>query len=122
MNDTLTNDAFISDGEYREKAEALYEQIEEAVDRFAEERDAPMDYENTGGVLTIFLEDTDTQVIISRQAATQQIWVAAKSGGFHCIYVEGHWRCTKTEETLDQLLSRTCSEQTKMDIHFDPFT
>jgi len=116
------NEATMNDEQYREKAETLYQQIEETVDRLAEEYDAPMDYENTGGVLTVFLEDTDTQVIISRQAATQQIWVAAKSGGFHCVYDNDQWRCTKTEETLDELLSRTCSEQTKMDIHFEPFT
>jgi len=111
----------MNDAEYREKTETLYQQIEETIDRFAEDQDAPMDYENSGGVLTIFLEDTDTQVIISRQAATQQIWVAAKSGGFHCIYDQAEWRCIKTQETLDELLSRTCSEQTKIGVCFDKF-
>lgn len=115
----------MNDAEYRAKAESLYQKIEETVDQFVEEKDAQMDYENSGGVLTIFLEDTGTQVIISRQAATQQIWVAAKSGGFHCAYVEEEngeqWRCTKTQETLNELLSRTCSEQTSMPILFPEF-
>jgi len=120
----------MNDAEYRAKAESLYQIIEEVVDQFVEEKDAQMDYENSGGVLTIFLEDTGTQVIISRQAATQQIWVAAKSGGFHCTYGGGaegdnnkeEWRCTKTQETLDELLSRTCSEQTNIPIHFPKFS
>lgn len=125
----------MNDAEYRAKAESLYQTIEDVVDQFVEEKDAQMDYENSGGVLTIFLEDTDTQVIISRQAATQQIWVAAKSGGFHCTYEgesekksggedeenKAEWRCTKTQETLDELLSRTCSEQTSVPIIFPKF-
>lgn len=112
----------MNDAEYRAKAEALYHQIEEAVDALVEEQDAAMDYENSGGVLTIFLEDTDTQVIISRQAATQQIWVAAKSGGFHCVYENEQWYCTKTQENLHELLSRTCSEQSQMTIRFGEFS
>lgn len=115
----------MNDAEYRAKAESIYQEIEATVDQLVEEKNAQMDYENSGGVLTIFLEDTSTQVIISRQAATQQIWVAAKSGGFHCAYIEEkgreQWRCTKTQETLNELLSRTCSEQTNMTILFPEF-
>ena len=112
----------MNDAEYRAKAESIYLQVEDRVDQLVEELDAQMDYENSGGVLTIFLEDTKTQVIISRQAATQQIWVAAKSGGFHCHYDQDQWRCTKTQETLEELLSRTCSEQSSMPIHFPKLT
>ena len=104
--------------EYRAEAERLYNRIEEILDQMIEEDDAPLDYENAAGVLTIILEDTETQVIISRQAATQQIWVAAKSGGFHLVFENDQWICTKTQETLQALLSRTCSEQSSSPIHF----
>ncbi len=112
----------MNEAEYRHRAEALYREIEEAIDLMVEEQDVQMDYENSGGVLTIFLEDTHSQVIISRQTATQQIWVAAKSGGFHCIDDNGQWRCTKTQETLQELLSRTCCEQSTAHIEFPAFS
>lgn len=111
----------MNDAEYREKSEKIYQLIEETADRLAEEKDVKIDYENSGGVLTLFLEDTNTQVIVSRQAATQEIWVAAKSGGFHCVYKNEGWYCTKTQEALHELLSRTCTEQSTATIHFSDF-
>ena len=108
----------MNDADYRELAETLYNRLEEFIDYLIEEEDASLDYENNGGVLTIFCEDTDSQIIISRQQASHEIWVAAKSGGFHCGYQEGQWICNKTLESLAQLLSRTCSEQSSMLIIF----
>lgn len=104
--------------EYAEIAESLYMTIEEILDQKIEQEQASLDYENSSGVLTIDCEDTDTQVIISRQQASQQIWVAAKSGGFHCDYQAGVWRCAKTDETLEALLSRVCTEQSHSSISF----
>ena len=101
----------MNDAIYRELTESLYNRIEELIDLLIEEKDSALDYENNSGVLTILCEDTDTQVIISRQQASHEVWVAAKSGGFHCIYKNDGWFCSKTNETLAALLTRTCSEQ-----------
>ncbi len=111
----------MNDAEYRVVAESLYTKIEETIDTLIEEKDAELDYENNGGVLTILCEDSDTQVIVSRQQASHEIWVAAKSGGFHCAYENKNWYCAKTKETLDELLSRTCSEQSNSQIIFPEF-
>lgn len=97
----------MNEAEYSEIAEHTFNAIEEAID----DSGAELDYEASGGILTIDCEDTATQVIVSRQAAMQQIWVAAKSGGFHCDYADGVWRCRTTDEDLQTLLSRVCSEQ-----------
>ena len=110
----------MSNAEYLAVAEALYTHIEEIIDGFMLSDDIAIDYENCAGVITIDCEDTDTKVIISRQQATQQIWVAAKSGGFHCVYDEGkQWRCTKTQETLGDLLTRVCTEQSSQPVPFN---
>ncbi len=108
----------MNDANYRELTEDLYNRIEELIDNLIENEDASLDYENNSGVLTILCEDTDTQVIISRQQAAHEVWVAAKSGGFHCQYQDDKWVCTKTNEDLAQLLSRTCSEQSSSAIDF----
>lgn len=105
--------------EYSELAEALYLDIEDMLDTLIDEHDAPLDYESGGGVVTIDCEDTSSKVIVSRQPPVHQIWVAARSGGFHCDYDDGVWRCTTTKETLGELLSRVCSEQSNSEIVFE---
>jgi CyaY protein len=107
----------MDDAQYISIAEGLYAHIESLIDDMIQE-DIPLDYENSGGVLTIFCEDTDTQVIVSRQRAVHQIWVAAKSGGFHCDYVDQQWLCASTGEEFFKLLSRVCSEQSDKQITF----
>jgi CyaY protein len=110
----------MNNAEYTDIVETLYAKIEEILDDLIEAQQAPIDYENSSGVITIDCEDTDTKVIISKQQASQQIWVAAKSGGFHCNHEsDTHvWRCTKTQESLEALLNRVCTEQSHQAITF----
>lgn len=97
----------MNEAEFLAKAEETLLALEDAID----ECEAALDFESTEGVLTIDCEDSNTQVIVSRQLAMKQIWVAAKSGGFHCGWNGTHWLCSTTEETLAALLDRVLSEQ-----------
>ncbi len=107
----------MNETQFTETVEQIFTAIEYAID----DSGAALDYEGSSGVLTIDCEDSDTQVIISRQVAMQQIWVAAKSGGFHCDYVQGadEWRCTTTSETLADLINRVLSEQSDQPLSLD---
>lgn len=109
----------MNNAEYINIVETLYDRIEEILDALIEEQQAPLDYENNSGVITIDCEDSNSKVIISKQQASQQMWVAAKSGGFHCDYDKNLWRCTKTQESLETLLNRVCTEQSHGDITFN---
>ena len=97
----------MNESDFTQIADQLMIDIEEAVDASG----ADIDYEGNNGVLTLTMEENGTVVIVSRQTAIAQIWVAAKSGGYHFTHKEPHWRCTTTDETLQELLSRVCSEQ-----------
>lgn len=97
----------MNEAEFLAEAEATLLALEDAID----DCEGALDFESSAGILTIDCEDTDTQVIVSRQLAMQQIWVAAKSGGFHCQWDDGQWRCTTTSESLYELLNRVLSEQ-----------
>jgi CyaY protein len=88
-------------------AEQTLTELEDAID----DSNGPLDYENNGSVMTIDCEDSDSQVIVSRQLAMHQLWVAAKSGGYHCDWQNEQWFCKTTGETLKQLLDRVLSEQ-----------
>ncbi len=103
----------MNEAQFTQEVERIFVAIEDAVEEAMEESSAELDYEGTGGLLTIDCEDSNTQVIVSRQVALLQIWVAAKSGGYHCEYRDDGWFCTTTDETLNNLLNRVLSEQSE---------
>ncbi len=80
--------------------------IEDAIEDSGED----LDYETVNDILTITCPD-GSAIIITRQSATSQLWLAAKSGGFHFDMVEDGWICDSDGESLSDKLSCICSEQ-----------
>ncbi len=82
--------------------------IEEAID----ESGADIDYDSAGGILTLEF-DNGSQIIVNKQAPLRQIWVAARSGGYHFDYDEQneHWCLQGQGDELFTALGRYCSEQ-----------
>jgi CyaY protein len=78
--------------EFNELIERTFTALEEGLDQV----DADLDYELSGGVLTVVF-DNDTKLVFSRQPPTRQLWLAARSGGFHFAYDDaaGDWRGTR---------------------------
>lgn len=97
----------MSQEEYDEAVERTLIGIEDALD----ECDWDIDYERSDAVLTLTLEENGSQVILSRQAANRELWVAARSGGYHLKFEDPGWKCTTTEEDLPTLLDRVLTEQ-----------
>ncbi len=90
--------------------------LEQAIDASGED----MDYENTGGILTLFCTD-DSQVIINRQTPLRQLWVAARSGGFHFDWddnAEG-WVRDSDGASLHSVLADILSSQCGAGVDFD---
>ena len=102
----------MNEARFTREVEEIFAAIEDAID----ESEAELDCESGSGILTLDCEDTDTQVIVSRQVANLEIWVAAKSGGFHCDFDEDRWRCRNTGESLNELLDRVLSEQSNQPV------
>lgn len=69
-----------------------------------------IDGDINGGILTLEFFD-GSKVIVNRQTPLREIWVAAKSGGFHFRFDGAAWRDTRSNETLDALLTRVIAEQ-----------
>lgn len=79
---------------------------------------ADIDYEEVGGVLTLEF-DNGSKIIFSKQPPAMQLWMAARSGGFHFDYDADRqqWICDSGErEELFQMLSRLATEQGGEDI------
>ncbi|TCS73359.1 CyaY protein [Sulfuritortus calidifontis] len=93
--------------EYQTQADAVLARIEEGV----EGSGAEVECERAGsGILELEFDD-GSKIVINKQAAVQEIWVAARSGGFHYRWQDGQWRDTRTGEELFAALSRLASEQ-----------
>ena len=97
----------MTDSEFATVAAALIDRIEEAFDASG----ADIDLDRKGdGILEIEFAD-GSKVVVNAQAPMRQIWVAARSGGFHFAGEEGRWRDTRSGEELSRLLSRVAGEQ-----------
>lgn len=93
--------------EFNTLAEATLVRVEHALDACSVE----IDYEvQPGGMLELEFND-GSKIIINRHSAAREIWVAAKSGGFHFRPVNGRWIGTRDGVELFAALSRLVREQ-----------
>jgi CyaY protein len=69
-----------------------------------------IEIERSGNVLTLEMPD-GSKVIVNSQAPMRQLWVAARSGGFHYALREGLWVDTRDGSELFAVLSRIVSAQ-----------
>ncbi|MDH3354037.1 MAG: iron donor protein CyaY [Chromatiales bacterium] len=98
----------MTESEFNQQIDSTLLQIEEALD----ECEVDIDYENSAGILTLELEN-GSQVIINRQLATQQLWVAAIDGGYHFDYSENsqQWLQDRDGSELFSIVNRVLSQQ-----------
>ncbi len=76
----------MTEREFNELADAVFAHIEQSID----DSGADIEYTLNGGVLEVEFDD-GSKIVINRHAPNQEIWLAAKSGGFHYSYRDGKW-------------------------------
>jgi CyaY protein len=102
----------MNESEFDKKATDTLLTIEQGI----EESGADIDFEAAGGILT--LEFTNgTKIIINKQGAARQIWVAAKSGGYHYGFVDGRWINDQGGGELMSELSQFIREQSDEEVN-----
>lgn len=100
--------------EFTEQAERALAHIEAVLETV----DQGLDFElGAGGVLQVDFDD-GSQMVINRHGAAREIWVAARSGGFHYRWQGTEWVDTRGGESLMQALSRLVSLQLGCPIQF----
>ena len=107
----------MTDLEYLDHAEQLLKSVEAACDRINDASDADIDNQRVGGMITLSFANR-SQVIINLQKPLQEIWLAARAGGFHYRFVDGLWQDTKGQGEVFSCLSRHASEQAGMGLDF----
>lgn len=106
----------LSEARYHDLIDAVQVEIEDVFD----DSGLDVDLENSAGVLTVRFEN-GSQLILSRQEPLRQLWVAARSGGFHFDYDESseRWICDSSDEPLGELLARVTHEQAGEALEFE---
>jgi CyaY protein len=69
-----------------------------------------LDTEQSDGKVVVEFED-GTKIIVSRQGATGQIWLAEPNGGWHFDYRTDKWICDKRGVELFENLSSLISDR-----------
>lgn len=97
----------MNESEFNKLAQAALDAVIKAIDGC----ELDCDVEQKGdGVLDITLEN-GTRVIVNRHSAAREIWVAAKSGGYHFRHDGSNWINTRDGSELFALISDCLSEQ-----------
>lgn len=97
----------MSPSEFEALADAMIERIAQLVD----ESGADCDCEpKSSGVLEIEFAD-GSRIVVNRHSAAQEIWIAAKSGGFHFRFDGSVWIDTRDRRELLAALSELITRQ-----------
>lgn len=101
--------AALSDLEYNRLTCAVLASIEATVDRWLQEDVIDIDASRTGGLLELAFPN-GSKIVINTQPPLQELWIAARAGGYHFRYADGAWREREGNEFF-ALLSARASEQ-----------
>ena len=108
-----TESAFIT------TADAVLATLGQALDDAQDTSDADFDWSINEGILTIECPD-GSKVIVNRHVPNREIWVAARSGGFHFRADGGQWRDTRSGGGLEQALVAILAQQAALTLHLPP--
>jgi CyaY protein len=101
----------MNESEFHRAVDAILARVEAAIE------DADLEVDLESGILTITCPDS-TRIIVNRQTPNREIWVAARSGGFHFAHRDGEWRDTRSGEELFASLARIVKLQAGVEVAF----
>lgn len=100
----------MTESEFNQRVDETLLAIEAALERAAAAGGPEIDFETSAGILTLEFED-GSKIIVNRQSANQELWVAARAGAFHYRWRDGAWRNTRDGSELMESLAALISQQ-----------
>jgi CyaY protein len=107
----------MTDPEFMDRAESLLNSIEAQSDRINDETDADLDTQRVGGMVTLSFPN-HSQIVVNLQKPLHEIWMAAKSGGYHYRWTDGHWQDTKGQGEFFAALTHNATLQAGQALRF----
>ncbi len=109
----ITDTAFIA------ATDRVLADIGRALDDALARSDVDADWNIHEGILEIEGEDGG-KVIVNRHAPNREIWVAAKSGGYHFRADAGLWQDTRGGRELAAALTEILAAETRLQVTLPP--
>jgi CyaY protein len=106
----------MTESEFLALAEATLATIEAALEQAAQGSELDVECSRSGNVLEIECVNNGTKIIVNSQAPMQEMWVAAKSGGFHYKRQGAQWINTRDGTELFGALSGMVSAQSGIEL------
>lgn len=107
----------MTDLEYMDRAEQMLKAVERSCDRINDDTDADVDNQRTGGMVTLVFANR-SQIVVNLQKPLHEVWMAARSGGYHFRYDGTQWLDTKGAGEFFACLSREASAQAGQSLVF----
>jgi CyaY protein len=101
----------MTETEFLDLAESTLNEIETKFDQLFEQDVVDVECKRSGNVLEIEFVENGSKIIVNSQAPLQEMWVAARAGGFHYKRVGDEWRNTRDDSELFASLSHYASQQ-----------
>ncbi|MFZ6688588.1 iron donor protein CyaY [Undibacterium sp. SXout11W] len=101
----------MTESEFLILAESCLVQVEEMFEKAFDNDELDVECSRSGNVLTIEFVNNGSKMIVNSQAPMQEMWLAARSGGFHYKYDGQHWLNTRDGTELFTTLARLGKEQ-----------
>jgi CyaY protein len=109
----------LTDREYHRLTAAVLSGIETAVDAWLQQDVVDIDAHRTGGLLELSFPN-GSKVIVNTQPPLKELWLAARSGGFHFRCEQGRWVDTKDGRDFFAVLSDCATQQAGCPLAFAP--
>lgn len=109
----------MTDADYLTRANAVLASVEAAVDAWLDADLVDIDANRSGGLLEMSFPNRSV-IVLNTQPPLHEIWLAARSGGFHYKFTNGAWRDTRDSRDLFDALSVCASEQAGQPLRFTP--
>ena len=111
----------LSDAQYHALIAAVLASVEAAADRWLQDDVVDIDTQRTGGLLELSFPN-GSKIVLNAQPPLQELWLAARSGGYHYKFVGGRWLDTRDSREFFDALSACASEQAGKLLRFEPPT
>lgn len=109
----------LTDADYRARTDAILRSVEVTIDAWLQDDVIDIDAHRTGGLLELAFPG-GSKLVVNTQPPLHELWLAARSGGYHFKFADGHWRDTKDGREFFDVLSDAATAQGGRPLRFDP--
>jgi CyaY protein len=110
----------MTESEFLALAESTLSHIELEFERASDATDLDIECSRSGNVLEVEFVADGAKIIVNTQTPMQEIWVAARAGGFHYRYDGSRWLDTRGGKELYAALSELAGAQAGAAVSLSP--